>query len=107
MTRATTTISTDTALQVLADRQRRMVLRSLIEADGTATVDRLARGLEGDASSRAGRDAPRDRHRLQLHHAHLPKLQEAGLVEYEPGDETVRYRPSDLVEELLETCSSS
>jgi DNA-binding transcriptional ArsR family regulator len=106
MTQPTEAISTDTALQILANGQRRRVLRTLVESGGTTTVDELARAPETDASSTAAGDATDDGHRIRLHHAHLPKLADADLVEYDPGDDTVRYRSSDIVEDLLRTCSS-
>ncbi|UTF52000.1 hypothetical protein NGM29_09270 [Natronosalvus rutilus] len=37
---------------------------------------------------------------LDLYHNHLPKLEEAGLVEYDDRTETVRYHPNDHVEKL-------
>ncbi|MCY4732799.1 hypothetical protein KY092_19880 [Natronomonas gomsonensis] len=32
---------------------------------------------------------------------HLPLLQEAGVIEYDPQRETIRYHATDIVEELL------
>jgi len=44
-----------------------------------------------------------DRHELVLllPHAHLPKLAETDLVEWEYGRETVRYVPVDVIKEVL------
>jgi len=37
-----------------------------------------------------------------LRHSHLPKLEDAGLVEYDSRSETVRYWSQPSLEELLE-----
>lgn len=34
-------------------------------------------------------------------HRHLPSFAEADVVEWEPGGETVRYRPVDVIEDVL------
>jgi hypothetical protein len=36
-----------------------------------------------------------------LHHNHLPKLDDAGLIGYDPSDRTVGYCSDERVEELL------
>jgi DNA-binding transcriptional ArsR family regulator len=46
-------------------------------------------------------EPPRDTVRIGLVHVHLPVLEEAGLVEFDHRSRTVRYRRSQLAEELL------
>lgn len=50
-----------------------------------------------------GRHDERDRERvaLLLHHLHLPKLADTGLVEFDPKSGQVRYHPSDELEQLI------
>lgn len=38
--------------------------------------------------------------RVELHHHHLPKLENAGLIEYDDRTETVRYYPNERIEKL-------
>lgn len=95
------TLTTDTAFEVLAHRHRRAVLGRLADSNGTATFDRLAEALPADANEAPSPDGAR----LQLHHVHLPKLQEAGLIEYDGTDGSVRYVGNGLVEDLLGRCS--
>lgn len=87
--------STDQLFDALADERRRVVLDSLFESGTPVDVGRLARrvaarerrGGEGD------RGPPADavhRVRVSLHHVHLPKLDDAGLVEYDPDGQAVR-----------------
>lgn len=97
-------ITTDTALRLLGSQQRRKVLRHLIEADGHVPLDRLVEVLVAGAFPSTDGEAARDHVALTLHHADLPMLQEAGVVEFDPRRETVRYHPTDRVEEVLEMC---
>jgi hypothetical protein len=51
---------------------------------------------------------PVDRKRIaiRLFHVHLPKLMAHGIVEYDSNDGTVRYRPGDRIEEVLDALSA-
>ena len=84
----------DELLSALADRTRRAVIRHFHRSgERTATVDELAVRLsEGDATSDPTRT------KRTLHHVSLPKLADAGIVEYDPAAGTVRYRGDDLRE---------
>lgn len=89
---------------LLSDRRRRYVLRSLIETtDGVAEFDHLVdRVVELE---RAANDDPPEDHRqrvaIALHHVHLPRLIETGVVEYDWRNETVRYEGDDGIEACL------
>jgi DNA-binding transcriptional ArsR family regulator len=93
--------STDDTLRLLADERRRTALRFLIEGDGPTTVDEVAERVAADA----GDDRPVERVRVDLHHTHLPKMDEAGVVDYDARRGTVRYRQRAAVEELLDAVS--
>lgn len=45
----------------------------------------------------------RDRIEIELHHNHLPRLDEIDAVDYDSGSETIRYDGDELVESLLES----
>jgi hypothetical protein len=88
----------DERLRLLSHAERRLVVQVLVEADGERVsladlVDRLVE--EG------GRD-PR-RVRLDLHHRHLPRLEDGGVLAYDSDESAVRYHG----DELLEACLSS
>ena len=56
-----------------------------------------------EAESAAADDEQRTRTKIDLHHRHLPKMDAAGFLEYDPKSGDVRYRgttESDLVGEL-------
>lgn len=65
-------VTPDVAFDVLASSRRRWLLRDL-RRTGPTTVDDLVRGLDDDS------DGP-ERIEVSLHHTHLPKLEDAGLI---------------------------
>lgn len=88
--------SIDDLLTRLADWRRRAVLRHLAacDDDGPVVIETVAAAVAPDG-------ADEDRLRIRLHHRHLPALDDAGLVEYDPDSRTVRYRRDERVETLL------
>ncbi|QLH81020.1 DUF7344 domain-containing protein [Halosimplex pelagicum] len=94
---ATSTAETDELFAVLSDSNRRFVLSHLAQRETPPALDPLAGAL-----AEWNDDLTREDARIALHHVHLPKLGDAGLVEY---DETVRLTDDaadslDLVEDV-------
>ncbi|ELZ08370.1 hypothetical protein C479_13563 [Halovivax asiaticus JCM 14624] len=89
-------------LETLSNEWRRRTL-SLLSGHETMTVDDLAETLAVEAG-----DRPADTLRLELHHCHLPKLADAGLVRYDAERDRVRVR-TDLgeLDPLLEAVRAS
>lgn len=88
----------DVLFDVLSQPERRRVLLHLSDVgprdDDQVTLDELVAG-----------DPDREREHLQtdLHHRHLPKLDDARFVRWAPEDRTVRRGPRfDEVEPVLE-----
>lgn len=82
---------------VLANRQRRYICWYLHRSDTDVyTADELATELV-KASNPSG-----DRRDLEiaLHHTHLPKLAESGLVEYDARTTTVRVRDTAVLDTI-------
>jgi DNA-binding transcriptional ArsR family regulator len=106
----------DRVFDVLADERRRDVLYFLQKgADDTANVETLADHLAGSESSErddsetAGEsdrsetiDEREQTIAIQLSHVHLPKLDAADIVEYEPDSQTVEYEGDETAEALLD-----
>ena len=96
------TPSLDLVFDLLADQRRRYALYYLYDvSDGVATVDEVAEYVlrleDGDHSDE------HERHVLTaLQHVHLPKLEDAGILEYDSRSETVRYWSRPSLEEWLE-----
>lgn len=100
-------ISTDTALQLIGDRRRRRILRHLMEnGEEAVPVGELAAAVDGTAATADGeRGEPAERVAVELHHVHLPKLADSGVVDYDTRNDTVRYRSHDSIEALVRSLS--
>ena len=101
------TPSLDTIFEILANRRRRHVLYYLYEQpDGVATLEELSgvvESIEAETQTDANDDDERrERIKTELHHAHLPKLEDAGVIEHDRRSETVRYWTQPSLEEWLE-----
>lgn len=100
---ASETPSLDQVFDLLADRRRRYALYYLYDTtDGVATVGELAdhvMALEDESAE------PEDR-RLAvltaLEHVHLPKLEDAGVLEYDKRSSSIRYWGQPSLDEWLE-----
>ncbi|PSQ04330.1 hypothetical protein BRC92_04980 [Halobacteriales archaeon QS_4_69_31] len=93
----------DSVFEVLADWRRREVCQFFVEADAeTATVAELAVLVAGCRPTAA--PAGRSHGDLvdALAETHLPCLDRAGVVDYDPRSSTVRYRGQPTVEKWLE-----
>lgn len=96
----------DTIFGLLSDRRRRYTLYALYRVGGNAmTIDRLAtrvNELEANAGIDDGRPEGIERTTEELRRHHLPKLDDAGIVEYDRRSDTVRYHAQPSLEEWLE-----
>lgn len=89
-----------TVFDVLADERRRHLLYYLIDESGSeASTTEVAEHLRSVASEAGSTD--REAILVELHHRHLPKMETAGLVEYEGQGGSIRYLEDSLVEECL------
>ena len=97
--------ATDAVFECLAEPARRAVIEVLCDRT-TATLDELADAVAEQGDTRGG---PADRLVPDLHHRHLPKLADAGLVEYDAEggvvEVTERTRAADVVAQSVEQCS--
>ncbi|WP_265112005.1 DUF7344 domain-containing protein [Halosolutus halophilus] len=101
------TPSLDLIFDMLSNRRRRQVLYDLNDRpDGVATIDELADTVAAREHGSGGTDLDADEHRTQirteLQHVHLPKLEDAGIIEHDRRSETVRYWTQPSLEEWLE-----
>ncbi|USZ67869.1 ArsR family transcriptional regulator [Halorussus salilacus] len=86
----------DAVFDAVGDRECRTLLRHLAETDGgpVAVEDLAERLAESDATGRTT---------ARLHHTLLPKLADAGFLDYDADDRTVRYRSDRRLEAVLST----
>lgn len=89
-------VSQSVVFDVLNHERRRYALASLFEENPT-TLDELAEQIaviENDVSVGQLTDQQRKRVYTSLRQFHLPKLEDAGLVEYDPDDRDIRLTES-------------
>lgn len=105
------TPSLDLVFELLSNRRRRYALYLLYEQpDGVATIDEVTdhvASLENRETGTAptGDTAAAQRKRevqIELQHVHLPKLEDAGVLEIDHRSETLRYWTQPTLEEWLE-----
>lgn len=80
------------ALEALSHSARRKALAHLATCESPVDVEELAGELEGPYTVRdpLNRSMDREHHvKMELYHVHLPKLDEAGLVAFDPAERTV------------------
>lgn len=90
-------------LDVLANRRRRLVLQCLGDAAEPTTIDDLAEEVAArERGSEAVPEGDVERVALSLSHTHVPKLEDAGVVEYtRKYDELVLAVEPDVVGSFL------
>lgn len=93
----------DALLSLLANEQRRTVLRSLARIDEEALE---VNTLVDHVSERVRNGTPSDEdHRrrihIALHQIHLPKLQASGVITYDPETKRIRNVDGEFNRELL------
>lgn len=88
---------------ILKNRRRREVLRYLAQSGQATTLDALARHIaakENGIDERALSSSQRKRVYIGLYQAHLPKMDDAGVIEFDKHRGRVELRPE--AERLLE-----
>ncbi|ELY39145.1 DUF7344 domain-containing protein [Natronorubrum tibetense] len=79
-------LSKDVIFELLKNRRRREVLAYLLESDETVTLGELAEQIaawENDTEVSALSSDQRKRVYVALYQTHLPKMDDAGIVEYD------------------------
>jgi len=99
-------LSLDDVFGLLAERRRRFALHALLDVDQGATDCETLTRTVATREARADEEEYalpelRDRVTRALHHVHLPKLDDAGVVDYDARSRTVRYWGHPVVEEYL------
>lgn len=93
------TLSLDATLELLANHDRRAIISYLRDAPRqTATVDELAEHLVERCAAQTGERPGQSHVRSTLHHIHVPKLVDAGVVDYDARTQEVRYWGSERLE---------
>lgn len=96
--------SLDRIFDLLSSTRRRQILYYLHnQSEGVATIDELVEYVVVQEPEQWADAHPHEREvETALHHVHLPKLIEYGVLEYDPRSQTVRYWSQPSLEEWLE-----
>lgn len=98
-------LSLDDVFGLLAERRRRFALHALLDAEqGAIDCETLAETVAAREAEADGEyESPERRARVAaaLHDVHLPKLDDAGVVDYDTRSGAVRYWGHPVVEEYL------
>lgn len=87
--------SLDELFETLSQSARRHILTALVDANPRDEAEFAPTAFTGD-------DRPEEAS-TRLHHVHLPKLEEAGFIEWDPESGTITRGPRfDEIEPLLE-----
>ena len=94
------------AMELLSDKSRRIVLKYLRDQpDHGASFEELVAHLSRRAALVEERDQRSARFKIALHHLHLPKLDNHGVLDYDGRSGAVRYHPNERVERLLDAAA--
>ena len=97
----TNRISIDTLCKLFVNAHRRHILLYLSEHAKTAISREQLLDHLTEISDESHEDTYR-RLSIQLHHVHLPKLADHGLLEYNTGTNSISYNANSRVEKMLE-----
>lgn len=103
MTETNTAIDLDDTLQVLAAHHRRWILYVLLSRD-VSSLTELVPLISSLTEAATNEDVEETKLTIQLQQIHLPKLADAGLIEYDhrSGDLALTGK-SDAIREQVET----
>lgn len=85
----------DAILDALADEDRRTVVRQILGRPGWTGLDELADRIHARGGVTGSGLDDSERIRCRLYHAHLPKLDDADIVEFDRTQNTVRQSADD------------
>lgn len=98
--------SFDDIFKLLSEKRRRYAIHHLSTTpEGVATLSDLVEQVAAWETETSVGDVPDDyRKRVEasLHHTHLPKLDDANIIDYDARSESVRYWGQPVLEEYAE-----
>ena len=101
----TVTANLDTVFEILSNARRRYLLYYLFTMEGeVAEFDAAVNAVYKYGAAETGTDdhPTREDVKIELHHTHLPRLTDAGVIDYDRRQGTIRLTDSPTLEEWLE-----
>ena len=95
-------------LETLSNPTRRAILAELSQHnEPSITLNELTERLtQTTLPPKENTQAEQETLLIDLHHNHLPKLDNANIIDYDPRSHTLRYLQDDRIETLLHTIES-
>ncbi|RDI70375.1 DUF7344 domain-containing protein [Halopelagius longus] len=100
----------ESPFQALSDRNRRLTFSCLEEDDCPKSVETLAAEVVAEREDVSPEDVGDEERRtaaVKLYHVHLPKLDEAGLVSFDPEERTVSRATGGVAEQTVQILGES
>lgn len=96
-------LSLDALLEILSNEERRYLVEYLIESsDEIHSYEDTLNYIARQVAIRRGEQPNTEDIEVALHHHHLPKLANAGVIEYDMRTETIQYQTTDRLEEAYD-----
>lgn len=96
-------LSLDTVLMLLSHYQRRALLQHLRRAQNhTRSIDECVSQILNREAEQPGEQPSAETVQATLYHAHIPKLADASVVEYDPRNSEIRYWGNERLETWLD-----
>ncbi len=88
---------------LLTHPHRRYALYLLAEESEALSIGTLATAIATWEADRTGMDGPTEENAIEigLHHSHLPKLEDAGIVTVAENEDSITLRRTDGLDRLL------
>lgn len=88
-------------LDILANSPRRHLLSHLqTQANETSSVEEATKHILTELAKEQGKQPNHDDVQINLQHQYIPKLVDAGVIEFDVRSQKIRYRPNQRLEEL-------
>lgn len=96
-------LSLDALLDILANERRRCLLEYLWSQSGeVGSFEAATKHILTKMSRKHGYQPNHEDIQVELQQHHLPKLADAGIIEYDVRSQTIRYRKNERLEALHE-----
>ena len=96
-------LSLDTLLDILANERRRFLLEYLwSQPDSVGSFEEATKQIITKIGRKQGYQPNHDDVQVDLQHHHLPKLADAGVIEYDIRSQTIRYQEHERLETAYE-----
>lgn len=99
-------LSLDVLLDTLASERRRALIAHLRDQpEAAGSFEEATKAVLTEIARKQGYQPNHDDVQSSLQHHHIPKLEDAGVIEYDSQTQTIRYHENERLETVLERVS--